>query len=137
MGPWCIGPCHDRLCELQPTLTMSLDLSIEQSRGKIAEAATAMLEGKMSFIEGARRICGLRFKAELSNSDPDIVPFVAIDSETDALPLGDVRQLWAPDALAKLQPEIDKAESWARSVGHSPSQNLAARFTAPQSNIIP
>jgi hypothetical protein len=54
--------------------------------------------------------------------------------ETDALPFGEVRERWAPIVLAKLQPEIDKAEHCARNVGYSPCQNLVARFTASEND---
>jgi hypothetical protein len=135
----CVGPISG--LELEPagcqTGAMNLHPYTQQSRRKIAETATAMLGGHMSFIEGARWICALRFEAKLPDFDPDITPFVAIASETDTLPLGEARQLWAPDALAKLQPEIDKAEHWARNVGYSPCQKLIARFTASENNVNP
>jgi hypothetical protein len=99
------------------------------------ENCCCMLGGHMTFIEGARRISALRSEAKLHDFDPDILPFIAIDSETDALPLGEVRKLWASDALARLQPEIDKAERWAREVGCSSCQQLVNRFTVPGSNI--
>jgi len=54
--------------------------------------------------------------------------FVAIDSETDTYPFGEVRLLWSPEALANLQPEIDRAELWARGVGHAHCRRLVERF---------
>src|SRR5258706_5880454 len=107
---------------------------IEQIRRQIGETASAMLSGELSFIEGARRISELRFEAKL-DFDPHILPFVAIDSETDALPLGKVRDLWASDALTRLQPKIDEAERWARQIGSLPCQTLVALFT--NSEITP
>jgi len=99
-----------------------------QSRLRIVETVAQMLAGSLSFIEGARRISGLRFDAEIPD-DPDIVPFVMIDSETDALPLDpEVRKRWSPLALEKLQIEIDQAETWARQVGAPHCENLRARF---------
>ena len=89
-----------------------------------------MLGGALSFIEGARLICRLRGRAGLSDSDPDIVAFIAIESETDTLPMGDARQHWAPQALAKLQPEINSAEAWAREVGRGDCQRLVDRLGA-------
>jgi hypothetical protein len=85
-----------------------------RTKEKLAETAQALLSGKIPAIEGAREILRLWYQAGLPPDDDDITPFVAVDSETDALPLGRVRELWAPDALAKLQPEIDRAEQWAR-----------------------
>lgn len=107
---------------------MSVEREAEQARVKMAETAQAMLNGTLSFIEGARQIASLREQAKLNRFDPDIIPFVAIDSETDALPFGPIRRLWAPDALAKLQPEIDAAETWAKDNGAEHCQTLIGRF---------
>ena len=98
------------------------------SRQQIVEVAKSMLAGDLSFIKGARKISRLSFAAHLRD-DPDILPFVAIDSETDTLPVDeDVRRFWAASALEKLQPEIEKAELWARKVGSDHCQKLIDRF---------
>jgi hypothetical protein len=99
-----------------------------EAKRKIGEAARDMLSGALSFIEGARLINQLRWAAKLGEFDLDILPFVAIDCETDALPFGHVRQHWAPDALAKLQPEIERSEQWAREFGQPYCQKLIDRF---------
>ncbi|MGA7712223.1 MAG: hypothetical protein WCA81_10000 [Rhizomicrobium sp.] len=107
---------------------------VTQSRQKIVKIASEMLAGSLSFIKGARQIAQLSFEAELSN-DLDIRLFVGIDSETDALPLDpEIRKLWIPSALEKLQPEIDKAEAWARQVGTPRCERLIERFKEPTSN---
>jgi hypothetical protein len=99
-----------------------------QQQKKIAETASHMLPGAVSYIRGARRIAGLRFDAALE-TDPDILPFVGVDSETDALPIEtDVRKLWSPEALEKLQLKIDSAESWARSILEPHCRSLFARL---------
>jgi hypothetical protein len=107
---------------------MSLEPDVEQARIRLAQCALAILSGTISFVEGARQITALRTQAKLDDFDPDIIPFVVIDSETDALPLGQVRALWASDALAKLQPEIDAAEKWARDTGIKYCLSLVERF---------
>jgi hypothetical protein len=103
---------------------------------KIAETAGEMLAGTPSFIEGARRINGLRVKAQLLDFDPDIAPFIAIDSETDALPLGSVRKLWKPEALKKLQPEIERLERWAGQHGRLSCQKLIERFAGHSTSNV-
>lgn len=94
---------------------------------EIGNTAEAMLSGATSFIEGARQIRRLGYQIGLRD-DADIVVFVAIDSETDALPFGALRRMWNAEALAKLQPEIDRAEVWAREVGLEACERLARRF---------
>ncbi len=99
----------------------------EKARREIGQTAKAMLSGATSFIEGARKIWGLGYRAGLEH-DLDFKVFVVIESETDALPMGELRGMWNADALAKLQPELDQAEAWAREVGTSSCERLAKRF---------
>jgi len=98
------------------------------ARQQIACTAAEMLKGQRRFIDGARRIKDTWAMSLLPNNDPDKNVFVLIDSETDTLPIGEVRDLWNPEALAKLQPKIDHAEQWARDVGREACQNLVKRF---------
>jgi hypothetical protein len=66
--------------------------------------AKAFLAGQAGVIETARALLGLRnVRPELNDS---VMTFVGIDSETDTFPLDEVRKLWAPDALARLDPKI-------------------------------
>lgn len=109
---------------------MTLEPEAQEARGEIVRTARDMLSGALSFIEGARLICQLRSRAKLADLDPDILPFLGIYSETDALPIGDVRRLWAPEALARMQPEIDRLEQWARNFGTPKCQTLIDRFSA-------
>ena len=105
---------------------------IIKGRHALVEAAQDMLTGRLSYIEGARKIVATKWRARLDEWDPDLLPFVAIDSETDALPFGDLRRHWQRAALVALQPEIDRAEAWARGVGESHCRNLVARFSGNQ-----
>ena len=97
-------------------------------RRRVVATARAMLDGKLSFIEGARELSRLRHHVGELERDPDILVFTGIDSQTDALPLGETRKLWAPDALAKLQPEIDRAEKRAEAMGRPRCEALLRRF---------
>ena len=101
---------------------------IDDARRKIGELARQILKGELSYIEGARSIWRLGGDGKLSERDPDLVKFLAIDSETDALPIGAERRLWNRDALERLQPEIEHAEAWAKKVGQSACENLVRRF---------
>jgi hypothetical protein len=96
----------------------------------MVEIARAMLAGALSFLEGARSIVALYRDAGLAHLDKDIVPFVVVDSETDALPLGAQRLNWQPEALAKLQPEIDRWEAFARRDLLEACKTLIDRFGA-------
>jgi hypothetical protein len=87
------------------------------ARGSILTAAQDMLGGKLSYIEGARKIVAAGATARLDERDADLLPFVGIVSETDALPFGEMREYWQAAALDALQPEIDQKEAWAGGFG--------------------
>jgi hypothetical protein len=75
---------------------------------EMVRVTSDMLEGKLSFLEGAVRITKLRYNAGLKD-DEDALFFAVIESETDHLPLGEVQKLWDQEALEKLRPTL---ESW-------------------------
>jgi hypothetical protein len=99
-----------------------------QAQRKIVQTAFEMLAGSLSYIMGARQISQLRFDAGIED-DPNVLPFVGVDSETDALPLAaEIRKLWSSEALEKLQHEIDRAEKRARDKLEPHCQLLIDRF---------
>ena len=108
-----------------------------EERGKsalyeVVATARSMLSGQRSFIEGSRRIAELSIEAGLRD-DPDVVPIIAVDSETHDLPWGETRRLWQASALDKLRPETERAEAWARGVASVHCQNLIQRFPEEES----
>ncbi|WOH54124.1 hypothetical protein [Bradyrhizobium sp. sBnM-33] len=91
-----------------------------------------MLAGRLTYIEGARKIFEAWWISKLDEWDADFLPFVCIHSETEALPFGKMRTHWQPAALEALQPEIDRMETWARQYGEPHCRNLVARFSSGQ-----
>lgn len=107
---------------------LSHDEYVESTRRQVVETAQAMLDGQLGFLVGSRRLSALRHEVNVADSDADFLTFVGIDSDTDALPLGEVRRHWSADALVKLEPEIQSAEAWAAKVGCEACRSLIARF---------
>lgn len=105
---------------------------IIDARRAMLDAALSMLAGRLSYIEGARKIIAAKWLARLDEWDPDLLPFEGINSETDALPFGEMRDHWQAAALEALQPEIDRLEVWARQHGEPYCRNLVARFSSGQ-----
>ena len=100
------------------------------NRQKIAEVAQGILDGHVGIIDGARQIRALcSGHVGLDERDPDLNTFVGIDSETDDLPMGAVRQYWAPDALAQKDVEIARCEALYRQSALEAASHLVARFT--------
>ncbi|WP_288380798.1 hypothetical protein [uncultured Massilia sp.] len=79
---------------------------VQSVRRQVVSTAQAMLDGQLSFLIGSRRLAALRHEIDAAADDSDLLVFVSIDSETDAFPLGEVREHWDQDALARLEPEI-------------------------------
>jgi hypothetical protein len=83
----------------------------ENERALLA-GAKAFLDGEVGVIETVRTLSRLRdVRPDLRDS---VTTFVGVDSETDAFPLGEVRNLWKPESIAKLDPEITKAADYYR-----------------------
>ena len=105
--------------------------STEKEAPRIAalDAATAVLEGSLGVIEGCRRLRELGDDlVPDSRDDTDFVIFIAVDSETDALPTGTARELWDPAALAREDREIQRAEAMYRESVMSACQRVIKRF---------
>ncbi|MBA2433551.1 MAG: DUF2489 domain-containing protein [Chthoniobacterales bacterium] len=117
---------------------MSLPEVIAHSnRQKVVAVAQELVNGRIGVLEAARQINAFRGdRVALDEFDPDFVTFLAIDSETDDLPLGDARCHWAPDALAQKDLEIARRDELYRSQALEAASHLIARFArekAPES----
>jgi hypothetical protein len=102
---------------------------VQSVRDQVVQTATAMQNGEISYLVGARKIDALRHDASVKDDDEDFLVFVAIASETDDFPLGTVRQHWDKDALDRLQPEIRAAEIWAKEQAEPICVRLVQRFS--------
>src|SRR5690242_10522770 len=76
------------------------ELEWQEHCREIVQCCQDLLEGRVGVIEAARRLVGLASKVRASR-DPDFVLFVGLDFESDALPVGPVRQYWSTVALER------------------------------------
>lgn len=100
------------------------------ARRAIFAAARDMLAGELSYIEGARKIIAAKVTSRLDQRDVNLLPFVGIESDTEALPLGDMRVHWQASAIEALQPKIAEMEAWARELGEPHCRKLVERFSS-------
>ena len=99
------------------------------NRQKVVGIARQLLAGRIGVIEAARQIDALRGdRVGLDEFDLDFVTFLAIDSETDDLPVGQNRSHWAADALAQKDLEIARCEELYRAQALQAASHLVARF---------
>jgi hypothetical protein len=94
---------------------------------KIHARAEDLLAGRLGVIETARLLAQLAYWAHLRN-DEDLKTFVAIDSATATLPVGDVRKYWAPDALERQDVEINQARRLYHTAAYEAATRLVGRF---------
>ncbi len=80
----------------------------ERQRAK--EVAVAALDGRITVLEANNELFPLAHTDAIA-SEQDRILVIAIYSETDSLPIGDVRKLWAVEALREKDVEIARAES--------------------------
>jgi len=60
--------------------------------------------------------------------DEDYTVFLGIESETDHLPVGDVRRHWSAEALAQKDVEIEAAEAFFRERALNAARGVIARY---------
>jgi hypothetical protein len=99
-------------------------------RRRAREVAQAALDGRTTILEAARALVSLAH----TDAVPDIEDrkfIIAVESETDHLPIGEVRKLWAPDALQEKDVEIAGAETLYRDAFLRACQRIAIANYSP------
>ena len=106
-----------------------MNVDERNARLKLVAFAEAMIKNELSFFEGASKVLSLKDDiGGISDRDHDFDAFVTITSETDHLPLEQQKHLWSKSALAKLEPEFNKTEEWAKTFAPEACKNIIARF---------
>lgn len=73
-----------------------------------------MLGGRIGAIEAARILCALLHQDSMIVSQTDFNTIRGVDSETDHLPVGGVREHWHPEYLRENDGEIARCEGLYR-----------------------
>jgi hypothetical protein len=107
-----------------------VEARINASRRTVAQLAFDVISGTISPILGARAIVGLRHRVGLAEDDEDFNCIIGIESETDTLPVGSVREHWVPRILTRKGAEIREAEKWALRVGATAFESIWRRWGA-------
>ena len=81
----------------------------ETERQRVREIAQELLERRTTILEAVRKLYPLAHTDAIPNEN-DRTLVIAIGSETDDLPIGEVRKLWAPYALEAKNAEIARCE---------------------------
>lgn len=97
------------------------------ARGKVVLICEAMLGEEIGIIAGSRRLKSLGHEL-LDDHDEDFLTFIAIDSQTDHLPVDQERQNWSKEALVVKDKEIAEAEAFHRDAAVAACKRLIERF---------
>jgi hypothetical protein len=81
----------------------------EPERQRARDVAQALLDGRTTILEAVRALVSLAHTDAIADVE-DRRFIIGIESETDHLPVGEVRKLWAPSALKEKDVEIGRAE---------------------------
>ncbi len=88
-----------------------------------------MLSGQIGVLSAARQIKSLAFRLHGDKYVHDKFRiFIAIDSETDHLPVGPERRHWAPDALVRKDAEIQRYEDTWRPVAFEAARKVIESY---------
>lgn len=80
---------------------------------QIKQALEDLLASNVCLTEGVREVAQWSWSNH-GLSEELFRPFIGVDSETDRFPVGQVRELWSADALAKADVERIAAEDHYR-----------------------
>src|SRR5438270_6748762 len=94
---------------------------------KVVATAQRILSGELGIVAGARQLSGVRFDVGAEH-DSDFIFFVGVDSETDHLPVGDVRSRWSSDALKAKDEELRAYEASVRDKAIQVCKSLVQRY---------
>lgn len=102
--------------------------TMKNELARVLNTAQKMLDGSLGIVEGSRILADLRHRVADDERDPDFLPFVAIDSETDHLPVGEAKHHWSETALSEKEEEIQEVEEFYRDEALSACRRLVKRF---------
>lgn len=96
-------------------------------RGKIVAVCEMVLREQIGVIAGSRQLVSLG-SALCGEHDEDFIPFLAVDSETDHLPVDGERRNWSIESLERKDKEISDYEASARSEVFESCRKLISTF---------
>jgi hypothetical protein len=99
----------------------------ESPQTQIAVVAEGMLSGKVGLVDGCRQLMKLSNRLD-ENSEGLFIPIVAVESETDDLPLGEARSVWSAEALARKDAEASTYLCQVREVVLEACEVLVKRY---------
>jgi len=101
-----------------------------RTKSQILSFAKQLLSGQLGVIAASQELSPLRHEVETELAEV-LVVFTGIDSETAALPIGEVRQKWSPEALERKDRDISEAEKFYRDTAIEAATRLLQMLEVP------
>jgi hypothetical protein len=101
-------------------------ITSDSERLRARTVAEAVLDGRTTILEAVRELVPLAWTDAIADVE-DRRLLIGIGSETDHLPVGEVRKLWAPYALAIKDVEIARCEERYKTEFLAACQRIAGR----------
>jgi hypothetical protein len=98
-----------------------------ESSDEVVRTATAILNGSIDIITGARRLSTLQHQVYADN-DPDFMTFVGINSDTDKFPIGEVRRHWSQESLVRYDAERQHKEEYWKPYAIAAARRLVIKY---------
>lgn len=93
---------------------------------EICSLALKFQSGELGVIAVSRAL--RRYQTVVEKKSPELaavlMTFVAVDSETDTLPIGRIREMWHPSTIVIEDQKIEKAESMYRGTVNSACEKI-------------
>jgi len=104
----------------------------QQIKVRILRIAKKLVAGEIGVIAASRELGYLHLSHEVEPQLAKVlVTSTVIDSETNALPVGDVRKEWSPEALKRKDKEIAHSEDFYRDTAINAATKLIQLLETP------
>ena len=112
--------------------------ALERARRDVVQVSRQVLAGERGIIAASRDLWRLGHDVVPDwRDDDDFRLFGAIDTETDHLPLEDMRPLWDATAFEAKQAEIRRLETLYRADADAACRSLIERFGGDRDDAAP
>jgi hypothetical protein len=102
-------------------------MPVNGARERALQIARAVLAGDISVLEAPIALCPLLRSDPTIASKDDAKLMIALESETDHLPIGRVREEWHPDFLPEKDQEVARFEELSRKDVRSACERILLR----------
>lgn len=118
-----------------PKMTIANEGEHQRARQAVVGIARHILNGSIGIVEGSRLLLTVQ-RAAGAEDDANFMFFVGVNSQTDHLPVGDVRRHWNADALRLKDVELNEFETEVRARALEVCRKLIEKYDRPSQRCV-